>query len=227
MNEVFLLNLYVYEIFASFQGEGIHTGLPTIFIRLTGCNLRCTWCDTPYALDISDGKSMTIEEILNIVGEFGIELICLTGGEPLVQEASFELAKVLIEKDYEVDLETNGSLDISAFPDLGTGMMMSMDVKTPSSGEEGSFLASNLKYLRDTDQIKFIVKDKRDLDFVIGFIRKAHPDCNIIITPVNNEGGDRIAEYLLRSISHNEIPGNVRLMVQTHKFIWGPDRRGV
>ena len=169
------MDLSVYEIFTSFQGEGIHTGLPTTFIRLAGCNLDCRWCDTKYALRIEDGKMMSIHDIIGSVERSGLDLICLTGGEPLVQENGLELVRELMERSKRIDLETNGSLDIRPYAGMGPDIMISMDVKTPSSGQEDRFLLSNLDGLRKHDQLKFIVADQKDLDFALDFIGKYRP----------------------------------------------------
>jgi 7-carboxy-7-deazaguanine synthase len=221
------MNLSVNEIFSSFQGEGVHTGLPTTFIRLAGCNLECHWCDTRYALKMTDGEQMSIDNILRTVKKLGLDLICLTGGEPLMQRGTLELVNSLINNGYQIDLETNGSLDIDGYSDLGRKILISMDVKTPSSDQDDSFLLSNLDRLRFWDQLKFIAKDERDLRFAIEFIDENHPNCNMIFTPVSNMGGDRIAEIMMDSIRKGEIPSNIRLMVQTHKVLWDPDKKGI
>ena len=197
--------LSVSEIFPSFQGEGINTGLPTTFIRLAGCNLNCLWCDTPYALDTEQGDEMDIPEIMAVVREIGIDRICLTGGEPLVQEEALTLVEMLIHEGFKVDLETNGSFDISRYTEFGSDIMISMDIKTPSSGEDGSTLMENLNKMRSIDQIKFIVKDKKDMEFTFKFLLSSRPDCTVILTPVDNKGGDLIAERLMDFI-RNKIP---------------------
>lgn len=221
------LDLSVNEIFPSFQGEGIHTGLATTFVRLAGCNLKCQWCDTKYALKLSDGEMMSIDDILRKVKDIGLDLICLTGGEPLFQKDAFVLVRTLIEEGFQIDIETNGSMDIGPFSHLGKNVTISMDVKTPSSGESSSFLKGNLKKLRKDDQLKFIIGSDDDLMFSVDLIEKELPGCNIIITPVDNEGGERIAERLMDFVIEKDLPENIRLMIQTHKVIWHPARRGV
>jgi 7-carboxy-7-deazaguanine synthase len=222
------VDLSVYEIFSSFQGEGIHTGLPTTFIRLSGCNLDCRWCDTRYAIDPSTGRSMGVDDIVHEVKEQGNEMICLTGGEPLVQKRTLDLVNALLEIGCSVDIETNGTVDLSLYSALGERVFLSVDVKTPSSGEQGSFLQKNFEYLRRQDQLKFIIGSQEDLRFSVDLVRTAAPECELIFTPVSNRGGDMVAEELKRSIKMGELPQRrTRLMVQTHKVIWPEDMAGV
>ena len=221
------MGLSVNEIFSSIQGEGIHTGFTTTFIRLAGCNLDCKWCDTKYALKITDGDELQISDIIHKVNTLGMELVCLTGGEPLFQKGSIDLVRDLLQDGLRVDIETNGSLDISEFVKLGSNVMISIDVKPPSSGEENMFLRANLQCLRPIDQIKFIISDKEDLAFAIGFIEKNSLNSNIILTPVNNEGGVLIVDELIERIRTKDLSSSIRVMVQTHKVIWDADKRGV
>ena len=216
------------EIFTSFQGEGVHTGLPTTFIRLAGCNLDCKWCDTRYALSPSSGIETDIDEVFSKVKEPGIRMICITGGEPLIQPGTIELVKILAKEGYSIDIETNGSLSIESYVNLGHKVMISMDVKTPSSGEQDSFLNENITFLRPTDQLKFILSNETDLDFAIEFIKRERPSCNLVLTPVSNRGGDLLADKIMDVTLNGILPADrIRLMVQTHKVIWGGERRGV
>ena len=220
----------VNEIFESIQGEGIHTGLPTLFIRFSGCNLRCKWCDTPYALRDEDGMELSLGSIMERVNISNVELVCLTGGEPLIQDNIDRLISAIIESGKKVDIETNGSVVISSVMTMRPEIFLSLDVKTPSSGEEKSFKMENLDVIRDTDQLKFIISDQADLGFSLDFIRRLKPLTNIIFTPCSSGEGDYIAEALLRSVNDQElahIMKRARLMIQTHKFIWDKERRGV
>jgi len=221
------LSLSVNEIFTSFQGEGLHTGLPTTFIRLAGCNLRCEWCDTEYALDLKDGTEMSIEEIVDMVKRSSIQLVCLTGGEPLMQTDAVSLVRSLMDADISIDIETNGSIDISDLIASLPSVMVSIDVKTPSSKEQGSFLMGNLDHLRPSDQMKFIIKDNTDLQFALAFISENEPACKIVITPVDNKGGEDLAKRILELVRKGKLPRDIRLMVQSHKVLWDPELRGV
>jgi len=221
------MDLKVNEIFASFQGEGIHTGIPTTFIRLAGCNLRCIWCDTMYAIEASSGSPMDISSVIAQVREIGLERVCLTGGEPLVQPGSLELVKSLISEGAKVDLETNGSLDIRPFIELGDSFFISLDAKLPSSGMDGEMFPGNIEILRPSDQLKFVAADLNDMEHAFTILRGRSPDCPVIFTPVSNTGGEAIAEILLSGILSGQVSGDIRLMLQTHKMIWGKDRRGV
>lgn len=227
------MDLVVNEIFTSIQGEGIHTGLVTTFIRLAGCDLRCRWCDTPYALSLKDGKPMSADEVLEEIRSGGTDLVCITGGEPLFQKGTNLLVKKLLESGFRVDLETNGANDISILPLKEGSLFLSMDVKPPSSGESDGFLISNLDHMRGDDQLKFIVKDEKDLDFTMDFLSKHLPKCNIIIAPCSNEGGDKIAERIIwemkncQAVAFRNVLKRIRVMIQTHKVLWEPDLRGV
>ena len=225
--------LMVNEIFRSVQGEGLHTGLPTVFVRLAGCDLRCRWCDTPYALDSKEGTPLEISEILEEIRKTGLELVCITGGEPLIQEETPDLVRTLISDGFRVDVETNGASDISVLPLQSESLLISIDVKTPSSGESRSFLLSNLKKLGKSDQIKFIIEDKEDLDFTFSFLEETPPPCNVILTPCSNKGGEMISKRLLDNLNNTqirplrEVLKRTRLMIQTHKVLWDPDQRAV
>ncbi|MBE6527608.1 MAG: radical SAM protein [Thermoplasmata archaeon] len=204
------------EIFKSIQGEGLTMGVPTVFVRTIGCNLDCSWCDTQYAM--SGGTEMTIPEIMEKVG--GCRTVCVTGGEPMLQKDIYELFDALIKADKKVVLETNGAVDLSRVPSDGH-ILISMDIKCPSSGMTERMLDSNLKYLSMKDQLKFVIKDQADLDFALGYIRKNRPDTNIIFGPVG--GTDRL-EWLVEEVLKNDV--DVRVLPQLHKIIWG-NKQGV
>jgi 7-carboxy-7-deazaguanine synthase len=228
------MKLNVNEIFSSVQGEGIHTGIPTLFIRLAGCDLRCRWCDTPYALELGSGESMDMENIIQIAKDSECAQVCLTGGEPLFQKATVELVRIIVENGFRIDIETNGSHDIKDFIRYGDQVLLSIDVKSPSSGEEDSFLYENLEWVREFDQLKFIIKNDEDMEFALLFLENHMPVCNVIFTPCDNTGAGSIVERILnelknpkRSKDFRNILKRSRTMIQTHKVIWSDGQRGV
>ena len=200
----------VNEIFLSLQGEGSDIGVPTIFIRLAGCNLRCTYCDTEYAF--SEGIEMHIKEIAEKTKKWRCKRICITGGEPLLQEGIYELAEMLLKDQYEISVETNGSIDISKITELD--VMIKMDMKLPSSGENHNMIMENIYMLRNYDEIKFIVGDKKDYKCAIKIIEKYKPKCIIIMQPTWKKA-KKLADWILE----DEL--NVRFSVQLHKILWG------
>ena len=206
----------VNEIFFSLQGEGKEVGKPTVFIRLTGCNLRCRWCDTEYAF--YEGKEMSIEEVIANVEVYGIKRACLTGGEPMLQrEEVSALIGALLQKEYEISIETNGSLPIEG---IDNRVLISMDWKTPSSGESDKMLQSNIAHLKKADQLKFVIADERDYEYARDFLRSHTMDCEVIFQPV---GGVNI-RWLAEKVLSDRM--NVRILPQLHKVIWG-ERKGV
>lgn len=209
--------MLVHEMFLSIQGEGRTMGLPTVFVRLSGCNLDCRWCDTRYAEE--GGSELSVDEIVACVKGYRTRHVCLTGGEPLWHEGTPDLIYRLLEEGMMVSLETNGSLPIANLPDQ-PGLMVSMDYKCPSSGMEGRMLLENLGHLRPKDQLKFVVSDKEDLERAEDVLRKYAPDCPVIFTPV---GGLTLAPVVEHVLKHRL---EVRVLPQLHKLIWG-ERRGV
>jgi 7-carboxy-7-deazaguanine synthase len=214
----------VNEIFLSIQGEGVLIGLPTIFIRLTGCNLDCKWCDTKYAR--TEGSELTTSEVMaEIKSKYGsCKLVCLTGGEPLIQkDSSSELLKSLIDEGYNILLETNGSVDLKPFSEIieNPSVMNSIDVKMPSSGEHVSFKIENLTLLDRWDTLKFVLADEDDYNYAKTFLDKYKPDTNIIFTVV---GGTDL-RWLVEKVTEDGL--EVRVLPQLHKIIWHPDARGV
>lgn len=204
------------EIFNSIQGEGLTMGAPTVFVRTVGCNLRCSWCDTSYSFE--GGEDMSLDEIMSGIGD--PFRVCLTGGEPMLQSESPELMERLVSKGIQVILETNGSVDLSAVPDSPL-IMISMDIKCPSSGMTDRMLMSNIDILSPKDQLKFIIKDDEDLDFAVDFVRNHDIRCPIIFGPVG--GTDRL-EHLVERVLEEKL--DIRVLPQLHKIIWG-DRKGV
>jgi len=211
------------EIFYSLQGEGINIGKPTVFIRFTGCNLDCSWCDTDYARQ--DGKSYGLEDVLKELSDKfpACRHVCITGGEPLCQMDEVKaLMQALLQSGYRIDLETNGAVDISPLREIieQKTVVVAMDVKTPSSREQDSFIAANLALLKSKDMLKFIIADEKDYGFSKKFIEHRRPDCRIIFTA---EGGTELG-WLAEKILEDKL--EVRLLPQLHKLIWGPDARG-
>ena len=205
------------EIFLSIQGEGILMGVPTTFIRLSGCNLRCEWCDTQYAYD--EGEEMTLDEVLQKVKENPTSHVCVTGGEPLLQEESIRLVQTLHDQGFQVSVETNGSQSIEELPCLDS-LVISLDVKCPSSGMHEKMDFSNLEILGPNDQLKFIIGDERDYEYAKWVIDRYKPICSIIMTPVGGIELKGLAEWVLRDGLV------VRVLPQLHKMIWG-EARGV
>jgi len=200
------------EMFLGLQGEGIESGLPTFFIRTAGCNLRCSWCDTKYAYN---GKNIEILQIVKECEKSGVKRICLTGGEPLLQkEECIKLLRILIKKGFKISIETNGSINIS---DLPKKAIISLDIKCPSSGEHDKIFYKNLKLIRKSDQVKFIIADEKDYKFAKKIIKKFNLEnkTNVILQPeFNNEFDKRLIKNVLR----DKI--NIRLSFQLHKICW-------
>jgi len=207
----------VSEIFRSLQGEGVLIGTPTVFIRMVGCNLECSWCDTEYARE--GGEELSIEQIMTELEKHKTQFICLTGGEPLMQKDVIKLLDKLVDKCYHVTLETNGSLPLEDVP-CSENMLISMDIKCPSSGMEERMLMSNIDLLSPADQLKFIVADLDDLMYAEGILKNHEVRCNVVFTPVGGMELEPVARFVLsRKL-------NARVLPQLHKLIWG-DRRGV
>jgi 7-carboxy-7-deazaguanine synthase len=201
------------EIFYSLQGEGSDAGLPTIFIRFTGCNLRCNYCDTRYAF--YEGKYMTIDEIMESVKKWSCKRVCITGGEPLLQKNVYALIDELLREGYEVSIETNGSISIMKLSKMN--VKIKMDIKLPSSGMHDKMLFGNISLLRGSDELKFIIWNKQDYEYAKDIIARYKPRCQIIMQPV---WGSKIklADWILK----DEI--DARFSIQLHKILWGNER---
>ena len=214
------MTLNVCEIFYSLQGESTYTGLPCIFVRLSGCNLNCSYCDTLYAK--SESFPMDLEDILAQIKSYECNLVEITGGEPLLQTRTIDLISTLIQNNYTVLLETNGSISIKNIPDACVKIM---DIKCPSSKESQNNLKSNLKLLTDNDEIKFVIGTKEDYNFAKLFIEQEKIKVNskkIHFSPVLGViKPETLAEWILTDNL------KVRMSLQTHKFIWDKDKRGV
>ena len=207
------------EIFKSIQGESSSAGIPTIFIRLTGCNLRCKWCDTKYAYD--EGVDLTVDEVIDRVNALGLSLVQITGGEPLLQDDVYRLMDSLLDNGYNVSLETNGSIDLSK---VDKRVIKIVDIKCPGSGESDRMDFRNFNYLTKSDEIKFVIKDRDDYNWAKEIIERFNlsEKCNILFSPVFGEIEPReLAEWIL------EDNLNVRFQIQLHKLIWHPEMRGV
>ena len=207
----------IIESFLSLQGEGLMIGRLTYFIRSAGCNLHCSWCDTKFSLNPDQGEEKSIDEILVLVGD--VKNVCFTGGEPLQQPEAIPLLKALSDAGKTVVLETNGSKDLSNVPD-SENIIISMDIKCPSSGMQDRMLFSNLKLLRMKDQLKFVIADKTDLEYAERIVSEYDPDTNIIFSPVGGVGLEELAEEVVSKKL------DVRVLPQLHKIIWG-DKQGV
>ncbi|MEJ2454624.1 MAG: 7-carboxy-7-deazaguanine synthase QueE [Candidatus Thiodiazotropha sp.] len=210
-----MTRLRITEIFYSLQGESRTVGCPTVFVRLTGCPLRCSYCDTAYAF--SGGEWLPLETILERVAAYAPRHVCVTGGEPLAQKGASELLKRLCDCGYEVSLETSGALDIG---EVDRRVARVMDIKTPSSGESPRNLMSNLDHLGDRDQVKFVIGDKADYLWSRDLLQahRLHETCEVLFSPVHGslEAG-QLAEWVLR----DRLP--VRFQLQLHKLLWGEE----
>lgn len=205
--------LRVTEIFFSLQGETSRVGLPTVFVRLTGCPLRCGYCDTAYAFH--GGESLTLTTILERVAAYGARHVTLTGGEPLAQKHALVLLRQLADAGYSVSLETSGALDVSG---VDVRISKILDLKTPGSGESARNLWSNLAHLTPQDEIKFVLCDEQDYAWAREQLqaRGLAAVCPVLFSPVHGQlEPRRLAEWILR----DRLP--VRLQLQLHKLLWG------
>ncbi len=211
--------MIVCEIFESIQGESTYSGLSCFFVRLAGCNLRCTYCDTTYAYE--GGEELGIEDIIDRAERSRLGLVCITGGEPLLQTDVFSLVPGLIDRGVTVLVETNGSMSITG---MDRRAVMIMDMKTPKSGMSGRMDLENLKHLKRSDQLKFVITDREDYawsrDMIVG--RDLADVCTVLLSPAF---GILHPRDLVRWILEDRL--RVRLNLQLHKYIFGPHERGV
>lgn len=213
------VRLKVNEIYLSLQGESTWAGLPCVFVRLTGCSLRCSWCDTAYAF--YEGENQALETVLAKVGGYGVKLVEITGGEPLEQEGVYPLMESLLAKGYRVLLETSGALDLSRVP---KDVVKIMDVKCPGSGEESRNLWDNLgKLVPGQDEIKFVISDRGDYDYAKGVMGKQAlaGRFTLLFSAVQ---GDLKPADLADWITSDRLP--VRMQLQMHKYVWPEATRG-
>ena len=212
--------LTVNEIFHSIQGESTHVGQPCVFVRLTACDLRCSWCDTAYAFH--EGQKMAVEEVLERVRTFRCPTVEITGGEPLLQPDVYPLMQRLLDEGHRVLLETGGHHSIASVPE---GVARIVDVKCPASGESLNNHWPNLDLLTMQDEVKFVVSDRTDYEYAKDVVeRHSLPDrcAAVLLSPVHGVLDPKpLAEWILGDRL------NVRLQLQAHKYIWSPDTRGV
>ncbi|MCH7501329.1 MAG: radical SAM protein [Nitrospinae bacterium] len=211
--------LTINEIFKSIQGESSYTGRPCIFIRLTGCNLRCTWCDTEYAF--YEGQPKSVKDIMDAIEPLGVPLVEITGGEPLLQEEVYDLMDALLAKNYEVLLETGGGVSVAKVPER---VIKILDVKCPGSGEDAKNLWDNLDHLNPHDEVKFVLADRADYEWSRDVLqrRDIHQKVQVLFSPVYDTLGlKELAAWVL----DDNLP--VRVQTQLHKIIWGKDAIGV
>ena len=210
--------LKITEIFYSLQGEARNVGLPTVFVRLTGCPLRCVYCDTEYAF--TGGQWMSFDEIIDEIKEYNTKHVTVTGGEPLAQKNCIPLLKQLCDLGYDVSLETSGAIAVDT---VDTRVIKVLDVKTPASKEEAKNKLSNFEYLTDRDQVKFVICSEGDYIWSKQLVEKHELDdlCEVLFSPCNGQlSATQLADWILR----DQL--NVRFQVQLHKYLWG-DKPGV
>lgn len=208
----------VSEIFFSIQGESTYTGLPCVFIRLAGCNLRCTWCDTTYTQVSEQGEDFSIEQVISEVRKFNCRLAEITGGEPMLQKETPMLINRLLKLGYETLLETNGSINLEP---INANAIKILDVKCPSSGHDGSFLMDNLKFITFQDEVKFVIADRKDYEFALEFLERCikGKTTKILFAPAHPLiASQELAKWILADGL------TVRLQIQIHKFIWGEEK---
>jgi 7-carboxy-7-deazaguanine synthase len=212
--------LTVNEIFHSIQGESTHTGERCVFVRLTACDLRCSWCDTPYAF--YEGRKMSLEDVLARVERFDCPVVEITGGEPLLQKETPALMSALLARGKTVLVETGGHISLARVP---AGVIRIMDVKCPGSGESHRMDWTNIDRLAPTDEVKFVLKDRADYEYARAVVVERNLAARVnavLFSPVHGVLDPRLlAEWVLA----DRLP--VRVQLQVHKFIWAPDTRGV
>jgi 7-carboxy-7-deazaguanine synthase len=212
--------LTVHEIYLSVQGESTHVGRPCVFVRLTACDLRCAWCDTPYAF--TGGRKMSIDEVVEAIRPLQCKLVELTGGEPLLQAEAIPLMQRLIDEGFEVLIETGGHLPIDRLP---PGVHAIMDVKCPGSGEASKMHWPNLDVMSRDHEVKFVIADRADYEYARDVIAKHDLGARagaVLLSPVH---GVQRADELVKWMLEDHVPA--RLQIQAHKYIWTPETRGV
>lgn len=214
----------VVEIFNSIEGEGKRAGLLCTFVRFAGCNLRCNYCDTKYSYDLDQCEDLSIKEIIDCIAQYKTKRITLTGGEPLLQDDISELIDQLIELGYEINVETNGAVDIKPFVRESDKLFFTMDYKSKSSGMNGSMISENFFYLKDTDVLKYVVQNRNDLDDMRLHLLKLKNRAFITyVSPVWECIEPRDIVNYMKEYDLDEV----RIQVQLHKVIWDPGMRGV
>ena len=210
--------LKITEVFLSLQGEANSVGWPTIFIRLTGCPLRCSYCDSEYAF--TGGQWHSFEQLLTQIASYKIKRICVTGGEPLSQKKVLPFLKLLCDNNYEVSLETSGALSVA---EVDKRVIKVVDIKTPSSNESKKNDLTNLDYLKQQDQLKFLIADNADYDWSVAFIKQHQclTKCTVLFSPIYKKMSE---VTLANKIVNDQL--DVRFQMQLHKFLWG-EKEGV
>lgn len=207
-------NLNITEIFYSLQGEAREVGLPTVFIRLTGCPLRCSYCDTEYAF--KGNNLLSIDEIMAKVKQYSTPYICVTGGEPLAQINCHILLDTLVKEGCLVSLETSGSIDVG---EVNPAVSIVMDVKTPSSNESDQNLYDNIEKLQTKDQLKFVIGSRQDFDWSVDIMTQYSTTAGVLFSPVFDQvSPTQLADWIL------DKQLNVRMQVQMHKLLWGDEK---
>jgi 7-carboxy-7-deazaguanine synthase len=212
--------LTVNEVFHSIQGESSYAGLPCVFVRLTACDLRCSWCDTPYAFH--EGRKREVADVLADVAAYGCQLVEVTGGEPLLQPDVYPLMQGLVDAGHDVLVETGGHIPIAHVP---AGVVRIMDVKCPGSGEAAKMCWENLERLGSRDEVKFVIGDRADYEYAKAVLRRgdwASRVAAILLSPVH---GQLPPVELAAWVLADRLP--VRVQLQVHKYIWEPGTRGV
>ena len=208
------MTLNITEIFYSLQGEAREVGIPTVFVRLTGCPLRCNYCDTAYAF--KGNNPLSIEQILAEISKYKTHYVCVTGGEPMAQSNCLGLLDTLINKGYRVSMETSGSIDISK---VNKNVSIVMDLKTPSSTEQHQNRYENIALLENKDQLKFVIASRLDFDWCCSILEDYEILSDILFSPVYESlKPAQLADWIL------EKQLNVRLQVQLHKILWGDEK---
>ncbi len=211
-------SVVVTEIFRSLQGESTRSGLPCTFVRLTGCSLRCVWCDSAYAF--SGGTEMAVPDVLARVEALGVPLVEITGGEPLEQEGFHPLATALCDRGYTVLVETGGHVPLDR---VDPRVVKILDVKCPGSGMEGANHLENLPRLEPNDEVKFVVADRRDFDWAVSLVRAYDLDAShaVLISPVFEGGASPVAAAVAEWVRDSDR--KLRLNLQVHKLLWGDE----
>ena len=215
----------VNEIFLSIDGEGYRTGLPVVFIRLYGCNLNCSYCDTRYSCEKEEYREMSLYDILAQVLSYGVPRVTLTGGEPLIHPGVKDLIVSLVANDIEVNIETNGAVDLDEFIEFkyNSKVVFTMDYKCKSSGMEDKMILSNLEFLQPKDVIKFVVSNYNEMEKMEYILESSKCKAQPYVSPVFGAiEPSELVEYIL----DNKL-NNVKVQVQLHKIIWNPNMRGV
>ncbi len=211
--------LKINEVFYSIQGETSYVGYPTVFVRTTGCNLRCTYCDTKYSY--YEGQFFEAADLLQQIKSHGAEYVCITGGEPLLQKEIFPFMTTLCDLGYKVSLETSGSKSVQL---VDPRVKIILDIKTPDSGEPDSFLETNLKWITLSTEIKFVICSEKDFEWSENFCRQ-HDLFQKFIVLYSPSFGQVSETWLAENILQKK--SKARLQIQLHKYIWSPDTRGV